>query len=176
MSFKANCWRRTTHVARQTLANGNTSPWAYGSGALKSLWQGYKSSPDEWQHRRMIQNNSRSGKDVFCQPPSSTFSRTDHVWCPGRWLVGWLVVLGLTTLWDSISVYIRPSPRETEKEKRSDRWEKNVRTTPPAPTASAIGPCPTVIQISRTPRHLKFTQHLRTTRPPPWKNMTERLA
>ena len=38
---------------------------------------------------------------------------------------------------------------------------------PPAPSASAIGPCPTIIQISRTPRHWKFTQHLRTTRPPP---------
>ena len=37
---------------------------------------------------------------------------------------------------------------------------------PPAPTASAVGPCPTIIQISRTPRHWKFTQHLRTTRPP----------
>ena len=29
----------------------------------------------------------------------------------------WLVVLGLTALWDSISVYIGPSPREREKEK-----------------------------------------------------------
>ena len=29
----------------------------------------------------------------------------------------------------------------------------------------AIGPCPTIIQISRTPRHLKFTQDHRTTRP-----------
>ena len=29
---------------------------------------------------------------------------------------------------------------------------------PPAPTAGAIGPCPTIIQISRTPRHWKFTQ------------------
>ena len=37
---------------------------------------------------------------------------------------------------------------------------------PPAPTANAIDPCPTIIQISRTPRHWKFTQHLRTTRPP----------
>ena len=35
---------------------------------------------------------------------------------------------------------------------------------PLAPTASTIGPCPTVIQVSRTPRHWKFTQHLRTTR------------
>ena len=38
---------------------------------------------------------------------------------------------------------------------------------PPAPTVSTIGPCPTVIQVRRTPWHWKFTQHLRTTRPPP---------
>ena len=38
---------------------------------------------------------------------------------------------------------------------------------PPAPPASAGGPWPTRIQISGTPRHWKFTQHLRTTRPPP---------
>ena len=37
---------------------------------------------------------------------------------------------------------------------------------PSAPTASKIGPCHSVIQISRTPRHCKFTQHHRTTRPP----------
>ena len=36
----------------------------------------------------------------------------------------------------------------------------------PAPTASVVGPCPTLIQISRTPRHWKLTQHHRTTRPP----------
>ena len=33
-------------------------------------------------------------------------------------LVGWLVVLGLTVLSDSILVYIGPSPRKREKEKR----------------------------------------------------------
>ena len=38
---------------------------------------------------------------------------------------------------------------------------------PPAPTASAISPCPTIIQTSRTPRHCKFTQHLCSTRPSP---------
>ena len=31
-------------------------------------------------------------------------------------VVGWLVVLGLTALWDNISVYIGPSPKEREKE------------------------------------------------------------
>ena len=38
-------------------------------------------------------------------------------------LIGWLVVLGLTALLDSISVYIGPSPREREKEERKDRGE-----------------------------------------------------
>ena len=36
-------------------------------------------------------------------------------------VVGWLVVLGLTALSDSISVYIGPSPKEREKEERKDR-------------------------------------------------------
>ena len=36
-------------------------------------------------------------------------------------MVGWLVVLGLTALSDSISVYIGPSPKEREKEERKDR-------------------------------------------------------
>ena len=33
---------------------------------------------------------------------------------------------------------------------------------PLAPTASAVGPCPTKIQISRTPWHWKFTKHHHT--------------
>ena len=37
--------------------------------------------------------------------------------------VGWLVVLGLTALWDRILVYIGPSPKERETEERKDRWE-----------------------------------------------------
>ena len=49
---------------------------------------------------------------------------------------------------------------------------------PPAPTESTIGPCPTIIQISRTPRNWKFTQHLRTTRPPlrQWENHHHRSS
>ena len=37
----------------------------------------------------------------------------------------------------------------------------------PPLTASTVGPCPTLTQISRTPRHCKFTQHHCTTRSPP---------
>ena len=62
---------------------------------------------------------------------------------------GWLVDLGLTALWDSISVYIGPSPKEREKEERKDRGES--KQPPPAPTASAIGPCPTLVQIVGRP-------------------------
>ena len=40
------------------------------------------------------------------------------------------------------------------------------KQSPSAPTASAVGPCPTIIQISRKPRHWRFTQHHCTTRPP----------
>ena len=35
--------------------------------------------------------------------------------------IGWLVVLGLTALIDSNSVYIGPSPKEREEEERKDR-------------------------------------------------------
>ena len=37
--------------------------------------------------------------------------------------VGWLDVLGLTALKDSISVYIGPSAKGREKEERKDRRE-----------------------------------------------------
>ena len=79
--------------------------------------------------------------------------------------ISWLVILGLTALWDSISVYIGPSPKEREKEKWQTR-EKMSKQPPPPPTASAVGPCPTLIQISRTPRHWKLIQHHRITHPP----------
>ena len=45
------------------------------------------------------------------------------------WLVGWLV-LGLTALRDSISVYIGPSPKEREKEERRIDESKNVQNNP----------------------------------------------
>ena len=62
--------------------------------------------------------------------------------------------VGLMALSDSVSVYIGPSPREGKKEDRNERREKKMsKQTPPAPTAIEVGPCPTFIQISRTPRH-----------------------
>ena len=81
-------------------------------------------------------------------------------------MVGWLVALGFTALWDRISVYIGPSPREGGRNQKRWTREKMSKQPPLTPTASAIGPCPTIIQISRTPWHWQFTQHLRTTLPP----------
>ena len=69
-------------------------------------------------------------------------------------LAGWLVVWverSFETLFQSIGP-IGPSLREGGR-KRSEKIEEsqNVQTPlPPAPTARAIGPCHTIIQISMT--------------------------
>ena len=62
------------------------------------------------------------------------------------------------------------SGRLPESDERNDRGEKNVQTTPSALSASAVCTWPTIIQISRTPQHWKFTQHLRTTHSASQKN------
>ena len=41
------------HAEVQYQCKSSSHHWA-------ALWQAYKCSPDEWQHRRMVQNNSRS--------------------------------------------------------------------------------------------------------------------
>ena len=66
---------------------------------------------------------------------------------------------------DSISVYIGPSPRKRGKEENWQMREKMFKQPPHAPTASIVGPCPTIFQTSKKPRHWKFTQHHRATRP-----------
>ena len=37
--------------------------------------------------------------------------------------------------------------------------EKMSKQSPPAPTVSTVGPCPTINQISRTPQHWKRNNH-----------------
>ena len=39
---------------------------------------------------------------------------------PEAWLFGSFGILGLTALWDSISLYIKLSPREREEEERNE--------------------------------------------------------
>ena len=63
------------------------------------------------------------------------------------WLVGWLFETEL----QSISGRLPDRERQREREKIDER--KVSKQPSFAPTASAIGPCPTIIQISRTPQH-----------------------
>ena len=44
--------------------------------------------------------------------------------------IGWLVVFGLTTLSESVSVYIGQSPKEREKEEWNDRRGKKSPNNP----------------------------------------------
>ena len=48
-----------------------------------------------------------------------------------------------------------------------DEKKKSFKQPQPAPTASPVGPSPTLIQSSRMPRYWKFTQHHRTIQPSP---------
>ena len=69
-------------------------------------------------------------------------------------LVGWLVgCYGFNgPLRQYFSLY-GPSPREGERKEKRKMKEKMSKQPPPAPSARAIDPYPTMIQISRTPRH-----------------------
>ena len=59
-------------------------------------------------------------------------------------LAGWIFWV-ISTL----RQYLSLRERETETDRKTER-EKIIQTTPPASTASKVGPCPTVIQTSRT--------------------------
>ena len=65
------------------------------------------------------------------------------------------------------SLYRAVSQREGERgEKRIDE-SKNVQTTPTRTCCKRSRPLPYCNPNCRTPRHWKFTQHHRTTQPPP---------
>ena len=69
-----------------------------------------------------------------------------------NWTVGWLVgCFGFNGPFRQyFSLYRAVSQREGERRERIDK-SKIVQTIPPAPTASAIGPCPTAIKIVGRP-------------------------
>ena len=82
------------------------------------------------------------------------------------WLVGCFGLNG--RLRQHFSLYRAVSQRKEERKEKRQTREKMSKQPPPAPTESAVGPCPTIIKISGTPQHWKFTQHHRFTRPPPF--------
>ena len=68
-------------------------------------------------------------------------------------LVGWFwVYWPFETVFQSISGRLQKRGRKKKKREKTDEG-KMSKQPEPAPTASAIGPCPTIIQTSRTPRH-----------------------
>ena len=80
------------------------------------------------------------------------------------WLVGCFGFNG--PLRQYFSLYRAVSQREGERRERIDE-SKNVQTTPNRTYCKRNRPLPHCNQNCRTPRHWKFTQHHRTTRPPP---------
>ena len=81
------------------------------------------------------------------------------------WLVGWFGFNG--PLRQYFSLYRAVSQREGERRETIDE-SKNVQTTPTRTYCKRNRPLPYCNQNCRTPRHWKFTQHHRTTRPPPY--------
>ena len=66
--------------------------------------------------------------------------------------IGWLVGFGFNgPLRQYFSLYRVVSQREGERGKKGEMRVKMSKQPPPAPTASAVGPCPTVIQIVGRP-------------------------
>ena len=79
------------------------------------------------------------------------------------WLVGCFGFNG--ALRQYFSPYRAVSQREGERGERIDE-SKNVQTTPTCTYCKRNRPLPYCNQHCWTPRHWKFTQHHRTTRPP----------
>ena len=73
------------------------------------------------------------------------------------------------------SLYRAVPQREGEREEKRIDESKNVQTTPNRTYYKRSRPLPYCNPNCRTPWHWKFTQHHRTTRPPPWETARYRL-
>ena len=80
----------------------------------------------------------------------------------GLAVLGLMDFLSFKTVIRSIS--IREREREREREMLDKRKIFKKKKQPPAPTASALEPCPTQIKISRTPWHCRLSSSI-TPRP-----------
>ena len=81
-----------------------------------------------------------------------------------RELVGWFwVKQPFETVFQSISGRL---PKRGRERKERIEESKNVQTTPTRTYCKCSRPLPYCNLNCRTPRHWKFTQHHRTTRPP----------
>ena len=81
------------------------------------------------------------------------------------WLVGCFGLNG--PLRQYFSLYRTVSQRQGKKRREKIEASKNVQTTLTRTYCKRNRPLPYYHPNCRTPRHWKFTQHLRTTLPPP---------
>ena len=90
---------------------------------------------------------------LFLPLPKILKMKMSNSFLPGNPLVGWLVgCFGFNgPLRQYFSLYRAVSQREGEREEKGQMRVKMSKQPPPAPTASAAGPCPTVIQIVGRP-------------------------
>ena len=94
-------------------------------------------------HTVSSQTTSYIAQMQYMYDSSHTLFHTAILGC--EWLVGCFGFNGPLRQYFSLCRAV--SQREGERVDES----KNVQTTPPAPNASAVGPCPTVIQIVGRP-------------------------
>ena len=83
-----------------------------------------------------------------------------------------IVLISLKFCWQGLKPQVTyPSIPERVRKKREmiGERENTSEQSPPAPTASTVSSCPTVIQIGRTPRHQKLPI-AQLQRPQHWNN------
>ena len=102
--------------------------------------------------------------DIFTLIYPFFFPLSPSLWGTARysWLVGCFGFNG--PLRQYFSLYRAVSQREGERIEMGQMREKMSKQPPPAPAASAVGPCPTVIKILGRPGTGSLPS---TTRPPP---------
>ena len=132
------------------------------SGVLCNLNITKSCGPDLVSPPRLL----KAAGSVLARPLSMIFNRSlDQGYFPVHWMV-WFGWLGINCpLRQYFSLYRAVSQRQGERGERIDE-SKNVQTTPTRTYCKSNRPLPYCNQNCRTPRHWKFTQDHRTTRPP----------
>ena len=132
----------------------------YRQECFHETWYKYKVLPDDVLRKRNVLHlncllNYASLKFVNIKIVSAL-----------DWLVGCFGFNG--PLRQYFSLYRAVSQREGERGEKEQMRVKMSKQPPPAPFCKRSRPLPYCNPDCRTARHWKFTQHHRTTRPPPF--------
>ena len=117
--------------------------------------------------RETISETGKLSEQPQLAPTASTVGPCPTIIQTESWLVGCFGFNGPLRQYSSL--YRAVSQREGERGEKGQRRVKMSKQPPPAPTASAIGPCPTVIKIVGRPG----TGSLPSTIAPPDRPKTE---